>query len=212
MLTRQNPNLFMTRTRSVALVGTVTLCGLWLAPALADNNDSVKYANPQLARLEDFVGTWKVTEQHFNERGDEVASASGTEEVIWILDRHALKRSYQTSTTKTSYSAVGTFTWNEPDGAYTGVWFDNFSTSGPTTARGEWDEEQSAFVFILEAKARDGTSLRHKVIERFEDERTRVATTYVLKGDEAIKRLEVRYARTSPCPARTMLFGGPQNE
>jgi hypothetical protein len=208
-LTKRTPNRFTIRTRSLALVGTLALCGLWLTPTLADDKSSAEYPNPQLARLDDLVGTWKVTEQHFNERGDEVASASGTEEIMWILDRHALKRSYQTSTTKTSYSAIGTFTWNDAEGRYRGVWFDNFSTSGPTVVNGKWDDNESAFVFVLEAKSRDGTALRHKVVERFEDERTRVATTYALNGDKAVKRLEVRYARTSPCPARTFMFGGP---
>jgi len=211
-LTRRTRNLFTTRTGSFAGFGALLLYGAALSPAFAEEKDSVEYPNPQLARLNDLVGTWKVTEQHFNERGDEVASASGTEEIIWMLDRHALKRSYQTATTTTSYTAVGMFTWNESERVYRGVWFDDFSTSGPTMASGDWDEKQSAFVFILEAKGRDGSPLRHRVVERFEDERTRVATTYVLHGDKAVKRLEVRYARTSPCPARTFMLGGPDVE
>ena len=42
--------------------------------------------------------------------------------------------------------------------------------------------------------------MRHRVVERFIDKENRVATTYLLRGDEAIKRMEVQYQTVIPCP------------
>ena len=191
-----------------ATVCAFTAVGL----AAADQGESTDFPNPQLARLDAFVGTWRVTEQHFNDRGDEVASADGTEEIIWMLDRHAIKRTYQTTAKASRFSAVGTFTWNDRAKKYVGVWFDNVSTSVPVRVQGDWDETEAAFVFLIETGAADGSTVRHKVVERFPDEKTRVATTYLIEGDQAIKRLEVEYRRTQPCPSRPSVIGGPEQE
>ena len=161
----------------------------------------VDQVKPELARLEMFIGPWRVTETHFNRRGEVVATVKGTEEITWILDHCAIRRAYQSDSDTEVYRAIGTLTFNDIEGKYQGVWFDNASRGGPTTVRGEWDEKALTMVFTLESLGTDGSVVRHKVVERFVDEKRRVATTYLLKGAEIIKRTEVQYERAIPCPA-----------
>jgi len=161
-----------------------------------------RFISPQIARLEMLVGTWKLTEKHFNSDGEVIAAAEGTEHIIWILDRHAIRRVYQSGTDTRMYEAIGTLTWNDVAGKYHGVWFDNISTAGPVTVEGDWNDESLVVEFTTESQGRDGSTVRHKVAERFVDEKNRVATTHLIDGSDLIKRLEVEYVRTVPCPPR----------
>ena len=158
--------------------------------------------SPELARLELVIGPWRVTETHFNTGGDVVATVKGTEEITWILDRHAIRRVYTTTSDSTVFRAIGTLTWNDLERKYHGVWFDNVSAAGPAITRGEWTDATRTVVFILESLGKDGSTLRYKVVERFLDEERRAATTYLIKGTEMAKRMEVQYERAVPCPAR----------
>ncbi len=159
-----------------------------------------RYISPQIARLEMLVGPWKLTETHFSAGGEVIATVEGTERIIWILDRHAIRRVYQSGTDTRTYEAIGTLTWNDEAGKYHGVWFDNVSTGGPVTTKGDWNDETLVVEFTTESRRKDGSVIRHKVVERFEDEKRRVATTYLIDGADLIKRLEVEYERTVPCP------------
>ena len=158
------------------------------------------FANPELARFDMLIGPWKVTETHFNPSGEQIATVKGTEKISWILDHHAVRRSYETQTESTAFEAVGILTYNQAQREYQGAWFDNASTSGPVTVRGVWKEDPRSFVFTLEAVTRGGAIVRYRVVEELPDEERRIATTYLLKGGELIKRLEVRYQRYSKCP------------
>jgi len=155
-----------------------------------------------LTRLELFLGTWSVTETHYDRRGHVVATVKGSEEVAWILDHHAIHRSYQTQTGSGLYRASGMLTYNAASKEYRGVWFDNISDSGPTHIKGDWLEETKTMVFTVESIGADGETRRYKIVEQFPDEQRRVATTYLLSGDQVVKKMEVAYVRTMPCPAR----------
>ena len=48
----------------------------------------------------------------------------------------------------------------------------------------------------------DGAPLRYELVERFVEDRQRIATTYALEDHRRVKRLEVNYERTVPCPGR----------
>jgi len=168
-----------------------------------------RYVNPETARLEQFIGTWKVTERHFAENGKIIASATGLEEITWMLDRRAIQRSYRTSSGKTAFHAIGILTWNGAEKKYHGVWFNNTSTTGPTIVKGDWPEESATLTMELEATAGDGSRLKLKVIERHIDHDKRVRTTYSIDGDQVVKRLEVSYERTIPCPAKMRILNGP---
>ena len=161
-----------------------------------------EYPSPKIAHLELFIGPWRLSEEHFNARGEVIATVEGTEEITWILDRHAIRRVYQSGSAPKVYHAIGTLTWNDVDKKHHGVWFDNVSSAGPTTVTGEWNDEALMMVFTIESFAKDGSVVRHKVVERFISEERRVATTYSVKGTEVVKRIEVRYKRSIPCPAR----------
>ena len=172
-------------------------------------SEEVEFANPETARLQMYVGPWRVTETHFNTRGEPVATVKGKEQVTWILEHRAIRRTYQTKTEITAFEAIGTFTYSEADKSYRGVWFDNVSTTGPTTVEGEWDEGNRTFIYSVESTAKDGSKVDYKVIEEFPDEERRIATTYLLRGSEVIKRLEVQYKRYVPCPTTlNRIFGG----
>lgn len=170
---------------------------------------TVEFASPELARLDIFIGPWSVTESHFNPRGELIATVKGTEEITWILDHRAIRRAYSTAPDSTIFKAQGTLTWNNVEKKYHGVWFDNVSTVGPTTVTGSWDDQTRTMLFQVESPGRDGSIVRYRVVERFADPQTRVATTYLIDGSNLVKRMEVEYKRATPCPARALnILGG----
>ncbi len=160
----------------------------------------IEYVNAEMGRLERYFGLWSVTERHFDELGRSVGVVKGREEVEWILKDHAIKRNYRTGTKPNVFEAIGLLTWNTAERKYRGVWMDNASTLGPTTVTGEWNPKTEVFVFTLDAVGQDGKKVRYRVIEKFDDDDTRHATTYALEGEQLIKRLEVQYKRALPCP------------
>jgi len=175
----------------------------------AEGEKAVEFASPELARLDVFIGPWSVTESHFNPRGELIATVKGTEEITWILDHRAIRRAYSTAPGSTIFKAQGTLTWNDTEKKYHGVWFDNVSTAGSTTVTGSWDDQTRTMLFQLESAGRDGSVVRYRVVERFADPQTRVATTYLVEGSNLIKRMEVEYKRATPCPARAFsILGG----
>lgn len=174
-----------------------------------EGEKAVEFASPELARLDIFIGPWSVTESHFNPRGELIATVKGTEEITWILDRRAIRRAYSTATDSTIFKAQGTLTWNSTEKKYQGVWFDNVSTAGPTTVTGSWDDQTRTMLFQVESSAGAGSTVRYRVVERFADPQTRVATTYLIDGSNLVKRMEVEYKRAVPCPAKALtIIGG----
>lgn len=165
-----------------------------------DQTQPIEYVNAEMERLERYNGLWSVTERHFDERGQSVGVVKGQEEVEWILKDHAIKRTYRTGTKPNVFEAIGLLTWNTAERKYRGVWMDNASTLGPTTVTGEWNPKTEVFVFTLDAVGQDGKNVRYRVIEKFDDDDTRHATTYAMEGEQLIKRLEVQYKRAAPCP------------
>jgi len=169
----------------------------------------VEFASPELARLDIFIGPWSVTESHFNARGELIATVKGTEDITWILDHRAIRRVYSTATDTAVFKANGTLTWNDAEKKYHGVWFDNVSTAGPSTATGTWDDETHTMLFHVESSGREGAIVRYRVVEKFTDPQTRMATTYLIDGSNLVKRMEVEYKRATPCPAKALtIFGG----
>lgn len=161
-----------------------------------------------MALFEAMIGVWNVTEHHYNERGKEVSTAKGTEEIHWILGKHAVRRSYTTSYSGgRAYHAIGTLTWNSAEKKYRGTWFDDVSTSGPTMVSGVWNKDSRTMEYLLESQAANGSTIRYKVVDKFVDEKHRVATTYFVRDAQLLKRLEVYYNRPKPCPAaRSLIF------
>ena len=170
---------------------------------------TVEFASPELARLDIFIGPWSVTESHFNPLGELIATVKGTEDITWILDHRAIRRAYSTATGSTIFKASGTLTWNNADKKYHGMWFDNVSTAGPTTVTGSWDDQTRTMLLQVESSGREGLSVRYRVVERFADPQTRVATTYLIEAGNLVKRMEVEYKRATPCPAKAItILGG----
>ncbi len=161
---------------------------------------SAKPPTPELANLELFVGPWNVVETHYDERGNVLATVKGTEENRWVLDQHVLQRSY-TSTGTSAFRALGLVTYNTLEKKYHGVWLDNLSSAGPAVLKGDWEAQTKTLICNLESFAQDGKPVRHKIVERFVDPDTRVATTFLVRGQEVTKKLEVRYTRSAPCPS-----------
>ncbi len=153
-----------------------------------------------MARLEKYIAQWRVIEHHFNIDGDEVRTAKGTEEIAWVLGKRAIQRTYTTGIDSPDFRAIGMLTWDDVAKKYRGVWFDNLTTVGPTITQAEWNEGDQTMVYTLESLSKDLSRVRHRVIERFLDAENRVATTYLLRGDKTIKRLEVQYQTVIPCP------------
>ncbi len=160
------------------------------------------FPNPELARLDRYIGSWKVTEIHFDERGEAIHAAKGTEKITWILDQHAIQRDYHSSTDTTAFEAIGTLTYNQAAKQYQGVWFDNARTTGPSTVGAVWNEAEEALEYTTEARAEDGSMVRYKTVETFSSEELRVATTYRIEGAASVKCLKVQYKRAQPCPGK----------
>lgn len=178
-------------------------------PPATENAGLPPTAGPELEALDRLVGLWNVIETHFDTRGRTVVTAKGTEEIKWTLDHHVIQRIYKSTTGSGQFRAVGMLAYNDARKKYHGAWFDNVSTSGPALVEGEWDSQARVFTWTLESSAINGSTQRHRVVERFPDEQTRVATTFLLDGAKVIKRLEVRYKRTAPCPSKIRAsFGG----
>ncbi len=170
---------------------------------------AVEFASPELAALDDFIGPWSVIENHFNPRGELIATVKGTEDVTWILDHRAIRRAYSTATDSTIFKAHGTLTWNNTEKEYQGVWFDNVSTSGPTTVTGSWDNATKTMQFQMESTGKNGVAVRYRAVERFTDPQTRMSTTYLIDGSNLVKRMEVEYKRAIPCPMKKFtIIGG----
>lgn len=188
-----------TRPRLAALV-----CATVAATSFASSDNAP--AEPRVA-LELLVGYWDVVEVHFDERGQQIASVKGTEENIWILDRQALQRTYITHSASGDYKAIGTFTVTSEDDQLVGVWFDNVAGSGPRRATATWKPGERTSVYTL-AASKDSGGPKYQIIEKFTDEKTRVATTFLVDGNKVSKRLEVTYTRSQPCPDKLRpIFG-----
>ena len=168
----------------------------------------IEFPNAQLAELDRLYGGWHVVETHFDARGEVLTTAKATEEIAWILDNHALRRTYTQKTEKSIYEAVGTITWNDALKQYRGVWFDNQSTGGPTVVTGEWLPDSGTFVFTLESVGAGGKPVRHHVVERFIDDEQRAATTYRITDDGVRKIMEAHFTRAVPCPDRLRIIFG----
>lgn len=149
--------------------------------------------------LELYIGAWTVRENHFDVQGKVIATVKGTEENRWILDKHAVQRTYTTSSDTKVYRAVGTFTWMATTKKYHGVWFDNASIAGPNTVEGDWTADTKTFVYTMTA-VKNTSNVKYKIVEKFVDEKNRIATTYEVHGSIVTKRLEVHYTRSTPCP------------
>lgn len=189
----------------------VAVAAVWqqFAAAQEVKQKTFKYASPEVQRLEMYEGPWQVTEHHFDDRGREVI-VKGTEEIRWVLDRRAVERTYTTSSDTTVYRAMSLLTYNDVAKTYQGVWLDNVSTSGPSTATGEWNNTEKTMTWSIESTTPKGEKATYRVIEKFPDANHRVGTTFVIKGNEVFKRLVVEYTRTIPCPSKraNMYFGG----
>lgn len=189
--------------RSLLLI--VCLCAASLPDSLAklkepaDKNPA--FAVPELAVLDRFSGPWEVKESHFNKRGEVVATARGTEEGTWVLDRRTLRRTYTTGEEGSLYRAVGLISWDAGAKKYRGMWFDNTSANGPTTLAGSWDEAARAMTYSLYASDAEAKPVEFKVIDKFVEDERRVATTYRVTGGAIEKVIEVEYVRARPCPS-----------
>lgn len=160
----------------------------------------VKVDFAELIPLDLFVGPWRVMENHFNARGEVIATVRGNEEISWVLDRRAIRRIYTTSTESSVFRAIGMLTWNSVEKMYHAVWFDNRAKTGPVTMKGEWFPKSKTMEFAVETRGEDGSEIRYKVVERFLDAERRVATTFLTTGGTVVKRMEVEYRRVTPCP------------
>ncbi len=160
--------------------------------------------NPETARLIQWVGSWALVERHFDSSGNVVASAKGQEDIIWILDKHAIRRSYGAG--ESGFRANGALAWNAATKRYEGMWFDNVTTNGPTRCRAEWNDESKTMSYTLESVSSDGKPAVHRSVERWLDDERRTATTFLVQGETLVKRLEVEYKRTTPCPAQQAGF------
>ncbi len=164
--------------------------------------EAAPFPFPELAHLELFVGPWGVSESHFNPRGEIIGSAKGTEEITWILDYHAIRRVYNTGGGAAKFRATGTLSWNNVEKKFHGAWFDNASGVGPSIVKGTWDAATRTMILEMESAGEKGGVVRHRVVEKFETAEKRVATTYLVDGPHLVKRIEVEYHRTQPCPDR----------
>lgn len=176
--------------------------------ASAKTKQGIEFASSELATLDLFVGSWRVIENHFNTRGERVATVKGSEEIAWVLDHRAIQRTYTTTASAGVFRAIGLLTWNESGKKFQGTWFDNSSTTGPTTMHGEWLPESRTMEFTVESRDKGGSTVQYKVVERLLGLERRVATTYLVQGGKVIKRMEVEYERTIPCPDRIRVIYG----
>ena len=73
---------------------------------------------------------------------------------------------------------------------------------------GSWDDQTRTMLLYLESSKGKGSTVRYRVVERFADAQTRMATTYLIDGSNLVKRMEVEYKRATPCPAKAFTIMG----
>lgn len=185
----------------VMLFSSLTVCCVSAGVFADDLVKPGEYAAPELERLERFYGLWSVTVDHFGTDGRHVGTVKGREQVNWILDNHAIERNFRSGEKPNIYRAIGTVAWNAVEGKYHGVWFDSTSVNGPTIAKGDWDEKEQAFVFVLESVAEGGKKIRYKVVDSFLGDDSRSSTTFLMDGDRLTKVMETHFKRAMPCPS-----------
>lgn len=168
----------------------------------ATRSEKQPFVNPETSVMELYVGPWAVVEKHYDPDGKVVATVNGTEEIAWIVDRRAVRRSYITTSPSNVYRAFGVLSWDDVEKAYRGVWLDNASTNGPSTVTGRWEPDTQTMIFNVESRGEDGSSLTYKIVDHFADPEHHEATTYRLQDSQVTKLLEVQYKRTIPCPAK----------
>lgn len=170
----------------------------------------IEFVNAETGRLDVFVGTWRVAQNQFDMRGKLIGTLKGTEEVRWLLDHRAIVRTVTLNTESSVIRAVGMFAWDAAEKRYRGAWFDNYSTSGPSTAVGGWDETGRKMIWTLETKNAAGVAVQYRIVDSFVDDTRRESTTFRLSGDDVVKELVTQYERTTPCPSRSIVpvFGG----
>ncbi len=193
---------------AVAVAALWTLQGAVVAQDAKEKPETTvkpfEYVNAETERLLLFLGPWRVTERHFNTKGDVVATVKGTEEITWLVDRRAIQRAYQTISDTTTYKAVGTLTYNAVAKRYEGMWLDNMSLSGPVKVTADWDKAARSMTYTLETQGSDGKTRTFKRIEEFPEEEhaeRRIATTFQVDGSKVVKLFEVQYQRAHPCPS-----------
>jgi hypothetical protein len=157
--------------------------------------------NPETDRLGVLVGVWTVTQNQFDRKGAVTRTIKGSEEIVWIVDHHAIQRTVTTVDGSTTNRAVGSLGWNTAEKKYKGVWFDNYSTCGPTTVTADWNDKEHILTYTLEAQEPGGAKTQYRIVEKFPDSEHREATTYRIEpGGVLVKELVVQYKRTTPCP------------
>lgn len=162
---------------------------------------SIPFAFPELAVLDRYAGPWEVVESHFNKRGEVVGTAKGIEEGVWILDRRTLRRTYTSGEEGNLFKAIGMISWDAVARKYRGTWFDNASSSGPTTLNGEWSDATRTMTYSLTSSDAAGKAVDHKVIDKFLDDERRLVSTYRVISGQVEKVIEVQFTRARPCPS-----------
>ncbi len=205
---------FVSARRVLAVVAAVAMGTAGARLHAGPDAARIEFPNTQLAELDRFYGGWHVVETHFDARGEVLSKAKATEEVAWILDNHALRRTYLRKTEKRVVEVISTITWNEALKQYRGASFDNQSSvdkqgrGGPTLMSGEWSADTEVFVFNLETVGADGETIRHRVVERILNDEERAATIYRMTDDGVQKIMEAHYKRAVPCPDRLRVIFG----
>jgi hypothetical protein len=161
------------------------------------------FIRTSMAPLDRYVAHWRITERHYDDKGEMVATVKGLEEILWVLDTNAIYRRYNTSSDVSSYKAIGLLTFNNNSNSFKGVWFDNVSPTGPMNVDAKWDEASLTMVYRSNGTTQDGKEVEYLKVEKFADEENRTATTYVVEGDVKRKVLEVHYKRAEACPGST---------
>jgi len=191
----RNRRVGSTRVLLVLLAGLLTTPGTWGKDAQNEPPTSEGFDV-----LDRFVGPWTLTERHFDAAGGVIATVKGTEEIVWILDKHAIRRTYVSTSDTRRFRAIGLLSWNAASGDFQGTWFDNTANNGPMIVHGQWDPKKNTMVYRYSVPVRKGTAREFNVVERFVDGSTRVATTFEVTGGTVQKRTEVEYKRAAPCP------------
>ncbi len=183
------------------IASTLLATGLLATAAISQQESAKESASSTgLDVLNRYLGAWTLTEHHFDAKGKVIATVKGTEEIGWVLDEHAIQRTYISKSDTLTFRAIGLLTFNAVEESYDGTWMDNVSKSGPTSVTGRWDPKQSAMIFKYTAKGANKVAKEFQVIDRFTSESTRVATTFEITGGTVQKRMEVEYKRIVPCP------------
>ncbi len=151
---------------------------------------------PELKRLEQFVGTWKVEHKMWHTPDAEPQLSHGTEVYKLILDGRALVSEFESAGPEGTFKGHGLTIWNVVKQKYQGVWMDIYSYNGPQISWATCDDEGKNWTWKSQMMGFDGKMMSMRGTQKILDKDHQHMEFYATGPDgKEFKMMEFKYTR-----------------